>query len=136
MHPDLVTSDISTKCSSRSAVCGSTCGERWNVLDILIQGKQDGRAATRFFRTLLKKQGHSPRVLVTDKLASYRVAHRQIMSTVEHRQNKYLNNRCENSHQPTRQRGRAMKGFRTVGSAQRFFAALAGSLRISAHPAT
>ena len=127
MHPDLVTSDISTKCSSRSAVCGSTCGERWNVLDILIQGKQDGRAATRFFRTLLKKQGHSPRVLVTDKLASYRVAHRQ---------NKYLNNRCENSHQPTRQRGRAMKGFRTVGSAQRFFAALAGSLRISAHPAT
>ena len=48
------------------------------------------------------------------------VAHRETMSTVEHRQSKYLNNRCENSHQPTRQRERAMKGFRTVVAAQRF----------------
>ncbi|MDV6278647.1 IS6 family transposase [Rhodococcus erythropolis] len=46
-----------------------------NVLDILIQGKRDGRAATRFFRKILKQQGR-PRVLITDKLASYRVAHR------------------------------------------------------------
>lgn len=100
-----------------------------NVLDILIQGKRDGRAATRFFRTLLK-QGHSPRVLITDKLPSYQVAHRKMMSTTEHRQNKYLNNRCENSHQPTRQRERAMKGFRSVGAAQRFLAAFS---RISPH---
>ena len=101
-----------------------------NVLDILIQGKRDGRAATRFFRTLLKEQGHSPRVLITDKLASYGVAHRTTMSTVEHRQSKYLNNRAENSHQPTRQRERAMKGFRTVCSAQRFLASFS---RISLH---
>ncbi|MDV6271313.1 IS6 family transposase [Rhodococcus globerulus] len=93
-----------------------------NVLDILILGKRDGKAATRFFRTLLKKQGSRPRVLITDKLASYRVAHRKMMSRVAHRQNKYLNNRCENSHQPTRQRERAMKGFRSVGAAQRFLA--------------
>lgn len=45
------------------------------------------------------------------------------MSTVEHRQIKYLNNRCENSHQPTRQRERAAKGFRSVVAAQRFLAA-------------
>ncbi|WP_411194400.1 IS6 family transposase [Rhodococcus erythropolis] len=101
-----------------------------NVLDILIQGKRDGKAATRFFRTLLKKQGHTPRVLVTDKLASYRVAHRQTMSATKHRQNKFLNNRCENSHQPTRQREHAMKGFRSVGSAQRFLASFS---RISSH---
>ncbi|WP_411194387.1 IS6 family transposase [Rhodococcus erythropolis] len=88
-----------------------------NILDILIQGKRDGRAATRFFRKILKHQGCPPRVLVTDKLASYQVAHRTMMSTTKHRQNKFLNNRCENSHQPTRQRERAMKGFRTVGSA-------------------
>ena len=86
-----------------------------NVLEILIQSKRDGKAATRFFRTLLKKQGCRPRVLTTDKLPSYQVAHRRVMSTTEHRQNTYLNNRCENSHQPTRQRERAMKGFRTVG---------------------
>jgi putative transposase len=101
-----------------------------NVLDILIQGKRDGRAATRFFRALLKHQGHPPRVLITDKLAFYRVAHRQMMPAVEHRQSKYFNNRCENSRQPTRQRERAVKGFRTVGAAQRFLASFS---RISPH---
>lgn len=101
-----------------------------NVLDILIQGKRDGRAATRFFRMLLKKQDRRPRALITDKLTSYRVAHRQMMSTVEHRQAKYLNNRAENSHQPTRQRERAMKGFRSVGAAQRFLTSFS---RISPH---
>lgn len=72
----------------------------------------------------------TPRVLVTDQFASYPVAHRTTMASVEHRQSKYLNNRCENSHQPTRQRERAMKGFRSVGSAQRFLAAFS---RISPH---
>jgi hypothetical protein len=52
-----------------------------------------------------------PRVLVTDKLASYGPAHRVVMPSGEHRQSKYLNNRAENSHQPTRQRERAMKRF-------------------------
>ena len=52
------------------------------------------------------------------------------MSATEHRQNKYLNNRCKNSHQPTRQRERAMKGFRSVGAAQRFLASFS---RISPH---
>ncbi|MDV6278263.1 DDE-type integrase/transposase/recombinase [Rhodococcus erythropolis] len=101
-----------------------------NVLDILIQSKRDGKAATRFFRTLLKKQGHTPRVLITDKLRSYQLAHRKTMSATEHRHNTYLNNRCENSHQPTRQREHAMKGFRAVGSAQRFLASFS---RISPH---
>ncbi|MDV6278009.1 IS6 family transposase [Rhodococcus erythropolis] len=101
-----------------------------DVLDIVIQGKRGGKAATRFFRKILKKQGHTPRVLITDKLRSYQVAHRQTMSATEHRHNKYVNNRCENSHQPTRQREHAMKGFRTVGSAQRFLASFS---RISPH---
>jgi putative transposase len=64
-----------------------------------------------------------PRVLVTDKLASYGAAHRQLMRSVEHRRSKYLNNRAENSHQPTRQRERAMKRFRSAGGTQRFLSA-------------
>ena len=44
------------------------------------------------------------------------------MASVEHRQSRYLNNRAENSHQPTRHRERAMKRFRTPGAAQRFLA--------------
>ena len=80
-----------------------------NVLDILVQPRRDAKAAKRFFRKLLTKQCRVPRVLVTDKLRSYQVAHRAVMPSVEHRQSRYLNNRAENSHQPTRQRERAMK---------------------------
>jgi putative transposase len=61
-----------------------------------------------------------PRVVVTDKVRSYGAAHREVMRSVEHRSHKGLNNRAENSHQPTRQRERAMKGFRSVGGPQRF----------------
>jgi putative transposase len=71
-----------------------------------------------------------PRVLVTDKLASYGVAHRELMASVTHRQSRYLNNRAENSHQPTRQRERAMKRFKSVRHAQQFLSAFSG---ISAH---
>jgi putative transposase len=46
------------------------------VLDILVTSRRDATAATRFFRKLLKEPEYVPRVLVTDKLASYRVAHR------------------------------------------------------------
>ncbi|MCX5505726.1 IS6 family transposase (plasmid) [Streptomyces sp. NBC_00053] len=97
-----------------------------NVLDILVQGRRDKAAARRFFRKLLKKTWSVPRVIVTDKLRSYGAAHREIMPSVEHRAHKGLNNRAENSHQPTRQRERVMKGFRSVGGAQRFLAAFSG----------
>jgi putative transposase len=80
-----------------------------NVLDILVASHRDAKAATRFFRKLLRGLRFVPRVLVTDKLASYGVTHRGLMHSVEHRQSKYLNNRAENSHQPTRQRERAMR---------------------------
>jgi putative transposase len=70
--------------------------------------------------------GTVPRVIVTDKLRSYGAAHHEVMPFVEHRAHKGLNNRAENSHQPTRQRERAMKGFRSVGGAQRFLSAFSG----------
>ncbi|MDI5906499.1 IS6 family transposase, partial [Streptomyces sp. 12257] len=97
-----------------------------NVLDILVQNRRDKAAARRFLRRLLKRTGGVPRVIVTDKLRSYGAAHREVMPCVEHRQSKYLNNRAENSHQPTRQRERAMKGFRSVGGAQQFLSAFSG----------
>jgi putative transposase len=66
------------------------------VLDILVTSRRDTKAATRFFRKLLKGLEYAPRVLVTDKLGSYRAAHRRLMPSVEHRRSKYLNNRAEN----------------------------------------
>ncbi|MEV0695530.1 IS6 family transposase [Streptomyces sp. NPDC050388] len=96
------------------------------VLDILVQSLRDKAAARRFFRTLLKKTCSVPRVIVTDKLRSYGAAHREVMPSVEHRSHKGLNNRAENGHQPTRQREHAMKGFRSVGGAQRFLSSFSG----------
>ncbi|MEV6117661.1 IS6 family transposase [Streptomyces sp. NPDC052109] len=97
-----------------------------NVLDILLQNRRDEAAARRFFRKIMKETRSVPRVIVTDKLRSYGAAHREVMPSVEHRSHKGLNNRAENSHQPTRQRERAMKGFRSVRAAQRFLASFSG----------
>ncbi len=94
-----------------------------HVLDILVQSRRNTRAARRFFRKLLKGLHYVPRVLITDKLASYGAAKREVLPSVEHRQHRYLNNRAEHSHQPTRERERRMKRFKSPGHAQRFLAA-------------
>jgi len=93
------------------------------VLDILVQSRRDTQAAKRLLRKLMKKQIRPPRVMITDKLASYGAARREVMPSVEHRKHKGLNNRAENSHQPTRRRERQMKRFKSAGQAQRFMSA-------------
>jgi putative transposase len=93
------------------------------VLDILVQSRRNKKAAKRFFRKLLKGCRYVPRVIITDKLASYGAAKREVLPSVEHRQHRYLNNRAENSRQPTRQRERRMQGFKSPGHAQRFLSA-------------
>src|ERR671939_526871 len=98
-------------------------GPGGTVLDVLVQSRRDKRAAKRLLRKLLKKQGRPPRVMVTDKLASYPVAKQELMPGVEHRRHKGLNNRAENSHQPTRRRERQMKRFKSARQAQRFLSA-------------
>jgi putative transposase len=97
-----------------------------NVLDILVTSRRDTRGATRFFRKLLKGLKYVPRVLITDKFRSYGAARRRVMRSVEHRRSKYLNNPAENSHQPTRQRERAMKRLASAGHAKRFLSAFSG----------
>lgn len=94
-----------------------------NVLDILVQSRRNKKAAKKFFRKLLKGLTYVPRVIITDKLKSYGAAKREILPGVEHRQSRYLNNRCESSHLPTRQRERRMQRFKSSGHAQRFLSA-------------
>jgi putative transposase len=94
-----------------------------HVLDILVQSWRDKKAAKTFFRKLLKGCQYAPRVIITDQLKSYGAAKRELLPGVEHRQHRYLNNRAENSHQPTRQRERRMQGFKSPGHAQRFLSA-------------
>ena len=85
-----------------------------------VEPRRDARAARRFFRRLLKSQRQEPVRLVTDKLGSYRIAHRDIMPVGTHDTKRYANNRAEVSHQPTRQRERQMRGFTSSDPAQRF----------------
>src|SRR3954447_10170870 len=94
-----------------------------NVLDILVQSRRNKAAAKKFFRKLLKGCQYVPRVLITDKLGSYSAAKKELLPSVEHRQHKRAGNRAENSHQPTRQRERTMRRFKSAGHAQRFLAA-------------
>ena len=93
------------------------------VLDILVQRRRDGTAAKRFFKRLLQGLEYEPRVLITDKLKSYGVAKRELLPDVEHRESRYLNNRAENSHRPTRSRERHMQRFKSMRQAQRFLSA-------------
>ena len=69
--------------------------EDGDVLDILVQSRRNRRAATRFFRKLLRRQGCAPRRLITDKLRSYSAAHRTVMPAVVHSTRQYENNRAE-----------------------------------------
>ena len=85
------------------------------VLEILVQERRNARAAKRIFKKLLKGLQYVPRVIVIDKLKSYGVARRALLPQVEHRQSRYLNNRAENSHRPTRRRERQMQRFKSPG---------------------
>ncbi len=93
------------------------------VLDILVQSRRNASAAKRFFERLLKGLRYKPERLVTDGLRSYGVAHREVMPEVRHRVGRYLNNRAENSHRPTRRRERQMQRFKSPTQAQRFLSA-------------
>ena len=94
--------------------------EDGDVLDIFVQSRRNKRAATRFFRTLLKRQGCEPRRLITDTLRSYSAAHRTEMPSVIHSARQYEPSRAEFSRQPTRQRERQMRGFKSAAHLQRF----------------
>jgi putative transposase len=90
------------------------------VVDVFLQARRDGPAAKRFFKRLLKSHGGEPRKIVTDKLRSYDVAHRELAPEAIHDTSQHANNRAELSHQPTRVRMRGMRRFKTTKRAQRF----------------
>ena len=90
------------------------------VVDVYLQAKRNGAAAKRFFKRLLRKHGGEPRKIVTDKLRSYPVAHREVVSDVMHKTDRYANNRAKQSREATRVRKRGMRKFKSVKQAQRF----------------
>jgi putative transposase len=93
------------------------------VVDVFLQARRDGAAAKCFFKRLLKNHHGEPRKIVTDKLRSYGVAHRELISETLHDTSQYANNRAELSHQPTRVSARGMRSFKSARQAQRFLSA-------------
>jgi len=122
--------EVFLKINGRSHFLWRAVDQDGDVLDILVQSKRNKKAAKKFFRKLLKGLRYVPRVIITDKLKSYGAAKAEVMPSVEHIQQKYQNNRAENSHQPTRLREKVMRRFKSAGHAQRFLSAFG---QISSH---
>ena len=93
------------------------------VVDVYLQKRRDGAAAKRFFRRLLRSHSGEPRKIVTDKLRSYGVAHRELIPEAIHSTKQYENNRVEQSHEATRVRERGMRKFKSVRQTQQFLGA-------------
>jgi putative transposase len=115
--------EVFLKINGKTSYLWRAVDQEGNVLDILVQSRRNKAAVKKFFRKLLKGCQYVPRVVITDKLGSYEAAKNEVMPGVEHRRHRRLNNRAENSHQPTRQRERTMRRFKSAGHAQRFLSA-------------
>ena len=88
------------------------------VVDVFLQKRRNAKAAKRFFMRFLRKHKGEPRKIVTDKLRSYDVAHRELIPEFIHNNDQYANNRAELSQQTTRMRERCMRKFKSVKQAQ------------------
>ena len=97
-----------------------TIDQDGEIVDVVLQRRRDGNAAKRFFKRLLKTHRNESRKVVTGKLRSYGVAHRGLMPETIHDTSRYVNNKAELSHQPTRVRERVMRRFKSMQQAQRF----------------
>ena len=130
------TDEVFVRMNGKQHILWRAVDQDSQVLDILVQSRRNKKAAKRFFKKLLKGQCAVPRIITTDKLKSYSAAKQDIMPSVKHFQDKGLNNRAENSHQPTRQRERQMRRFKSAKHAQKFlsiFGVIGSYFRVGRH---
>jgi len=112
--------EVFVKINGRQHYLWRAVDQDGEVIDVYLQAKRDGAAAKRFFKRLLKSHGGEPRKIVTDRLRSYGVAHRELIPETIHSTTQHENNRAEQSHEATRVRERGMRKFKSVRQAQRF----------------
>ncbi len=117
--------EVFVKINSKQHYLWRAVDQDGEVVDVYLQAKRDGATAKRFFKRLLRRHDGEPRKIVTDKLRSYGVAHRELIPEAIHLTERYANNRAEQSHEATRVRERGMRGaafrrFKSTRHAQRF----------------
>ena len=115
--------EVFVKINGRQHYLWRAVDQDGEVVDVYLQSKRDGAAAKRFFERLLRSHGSEPRKIVTDKLRSYGVAHRELIPEAIHSTQQYENNRAEQSHETTRVTEMGMRKFKSVRQAQRFLGA-------------
>ena len=115
--------DVFVKINGKQHYLWRAVDQDGEVVDVYLQARRDGATAKRFFKRLLRSHGGEPRKIVTDKLRSYGVAHREMMPDVIHDTTQYANNRAEQSHEATRVRERGMRKFKSAGQARQFLTA-------------
>jgi putative transposase len=111
--------EVFVKINGKQRYLWRTVDQDGEVVDVFLQAKRVGAAAKRFFRNLLRSHGGEPRKIVTDKLRSYGVAHRELIPSAVHNTEQYANNRAEQSHEATRVRERGMRKFKSSSQAQK-----------------
>ena len=77
--------EVFTKINGKLVYLWRAVDQSGEVLEVLVQSRRDKRAAKKFLRKLLKGLHSQPRAIVTDKLASYAAARRELLPSVEHR---------------------------------------------------
>ena len=112
--------EVFVKISGKQHYLWRAVDQDGEVVDVFVQQRRDGKTAKQYFERLLKSYRSKPRKIVTDKLKSYNVAHREVMPDAIHDTSRYANNRAELSHQPTRVGERGMRRFKSMKHAQRF----------------
>ena len=115
--------EVFVKINGRQHYLWRAVDQDGEIIDVYLQAKRDGAAAKRFFHRLITSHGAEPRKIVTDKLRSYGVAHREVIPEAIHDTSQYANNRAEQSHETTRVRERGMRRFKSSSQAQRFVTA-------------
>ena len=105
--------EVFVKIQGRQQYMWRAIDQDGEVVDVFLQARRDGAAAKRFFKRLLRNNRGEPRKIVTDKLRSYGVAHRELIPDTLHDTSQYANNRVELSHQATRVRERGMRRFKS-----------------------
>ena len=115
--------EVFVKINCKQHYLWRTVHQDGEVVDVYLQARRDDAAAKRFFMRLLRSHSGEPRKIVTDKLRSYGVAHRELIPDTIHSSEQHENNPVEQSHEATLVRERNVRKFKSAGQVQRFLTA-------------